>query len=319
MMVVGFLMAVYVIRRLSRDITPDPNMITNAALYSLMAGVTGARIFYVVHYWSNFSGEPFWKVFAIWQGGLELLGGVLLAIIVIVAYLRYHGLPVRKYLDVLAVGLMIALCFGRVGCFMRGCCFGKPSSSPIAVTFPYGSHAHLSQIYPDDKRQRTNAYIKLTDDFFNQIEIDGKYYVELKPYDELSDGQKQMVKDKKCGPLPVHPTQLYTALMAIAAGGLLWRFRKRGLIYQSLCSENDAAKCAKKYFTKPGTTFGLMFVIYGSARFALEFVRDDNPIEFTGLTVSQNMSVVLVIIGAGLMVLFEKMPQKYLGTQNGNI
>ncbi len=48
MMVIGFLSAVYLIRRLSRDITPDPQLITNAALYSLIAGVLGSRLFFVI-------------------------------------------------------------------------------------------------------------------------------------------------------------------------------------------------------------------------------------------------------------------------------
>ena len=54
MMVIGFISAVYLIRRLSRNITTDPQMITNAALYSLIAGVVGARLFYIIHYFDNF-------------------------------------------------------------------------------------------------------------------------------------------------------------------------------------------------------------------------------------------------------------------------
>ena len=53
MMVIGFILAISLIRRLSRNITPDPQMITNAALYSLIAGVVGSRIFYVIHYFNN--------------------------------------------------------------------------------------------------------------------------------------------------------------------------------------------------------------------------------------------------------------------------
>src|SRR5208337_5491811 len=89
MLVIGFLMAVHVVRRLSRNITPDPNMITNASLYSLVAGVVGARLFYVLHHFDSFAGN-LTSVFAIWEGGLELLGGVIGAITVIVLYLRYH-------------------------------------------------------------------------------------------------------------------------------------------------------------------------------------------------------------------------------------
>ena len=87
MMVVGFLAAVSLIRCLSRDITPDPQYITNAALYSLIAGVAGARLFYVLHHFDQFR-DNLLSVFAIWQGGLELLGGVISAITVIIIYLR---------------------------------------------------------------------------------------------------------------------------------------------------------------------------------------------------------------------------------------
>ena len=79
MLVIGFLLAVHVIRRLSRNITPDPQMITNASLYSLVAGVIGSRIFYILHHFDNFK-DNLKSVFKIWQGGLELLGGVIGAI-----------------------------------------------------------------------------------------------------------------------------------------------------------------------------------------------------------------------------------------------
>ena len=54
MIVIGFLVAVSLIRRLSRDITPNSQSITNAALYALIGGVAGARLFYVVHYFDQF-------------------------------------------------------------------------------------------------------------------------------------------------------------------------------------------------------------------------------------------------------------------------
>ena len=49
-----------------------------------------------------------------------------------------------------------------------------------------------------------------------------------------------------------------------------------------------------------------MFIIYGIARFFLEFVRDDNPFEFDGITISQNIGIGIILLGAVLMVVFEK-------------
>ena len=105
MMVCGFIAAIYIIRKLSRDMGENSEHITTAALYSLMAGVAGARIFYVIHYWQDFRGRAIISAFAVWDGGLELLGGVLLAVLVIGVYLRVNKLPVRRYLDILGVGL----------------------------------------------------------------------------------------------------------------------------------------------------------------------------------------------------------------------
>ena len=78
MIVIGFLACIYVIKRLSRPLKTDPQLVSNAALYALIAGLIGARLFYVIHYFDKFKGNLL-SIFAIWQGGLELLGGFIFA------------------------------------------------------------------------------------------------------------------------------------------------------------------------------------------------------------------------------------------------
>ncbi len=300
MMVIGFLAAVSLIRRLSRNITPDPQLITNAALYSLIGGVVGARLFYVIHYFEHFKEDPV-SVFAIWQGGLELLGGVLLAITVIFFYLLYHKLPVRHYLDILAIGLMLALAFGRIGCFLNGCCFGKPTELPWAVCFPYNSIAYLSQVNPDLERNRSAPQLELPREYLSYIDKDGNWHP--KPYEELTDQQKIEVTTGKYRCLPVHPTQLYTSAGAAVLCLILYFFWRR--------SQNaGSSKTAGKIFTQPGSTFALMFVLYGLARFLIEFLRDDNPFEFDSLTISQIIGITMVIFGAVLMLILQIMKPK---------
>lgn len=298
MMVIGFLAAVSLIRRLSRDITPDPQLITNAALYSLIAGVVGARLFFVIHHFDRFQRNLF-SVFAIWKGGLELLGGFLLAITVIILYLWRRRLPVRRYLDILAVGLMLALALGRIGCFLNGCCFGRPTNLPWGVRFPYGSYAYNSQVLPDSERNRAEPHLKLPDEFFRYVKEGGLWYPELKPYEELTDGQKEMVENGPYRCLPVHPTQLYSSANGALLCLILYLFWRRS---------QNAMRAGKgeKLFTEPGCTFGLMFVLYGITRFFIEFVRDDNPFEFDSLTVSQNISIALIVLGAVLLIIFHK-------------
>jgi len=308
MMVIGFLLAVSLIRHLSRDITPDPQLITNAALYSLIGGVVGARLFYVVHYWEHFKDN--WpSVFAIWQGGLEILGGVILAVTIIFLYLCYHKLPIRRYLDILAIGLLLALVFGRIGCFINGCCFGKPTNLPWAVRFPYGSHAYHSQVNADLARNRPEPQLQLPPEYFSHVDANGLSY--LKPYEDLTQEQKAEVTKGKYRCLPVHPTQLYSSAMGGILCLILYLLWRR--------SYNPAgSKSHSKLFAKPGQIFSLMFILYGISRFFIEFLRDDNPFEYSwwaiykGGTVSQNLGIYMVIFGLVLMIIFQRMKSKAL-------
>jgi len=298
MMVLGFLSAMFVIRRLSRGMGENAEHITTAALYSLIYGVVGARIFYIVHYWRQFRGRGLSEIFAVWNGGLELLGGVVLAILVIAVYLRAKKLPVRRYLDILAIGLMLALAVGRLGCFLNGCCFGRPTTCAIGVRFPYNSPAYQSQTAPDFSRNRAEPYLKLPGDYF----ADGY----LKPYKALTDEQKQQITKGEYRCLPVHPTELYSSGLALVVCLLLYLFWHwgRGL---------EKQKRTPPAVTKSGSTFALMFVLYSICRFFLEFIRDDNPFGANGLTVSQNLGVAMFIFGFVLLGVFAKMkPEKPL-------
>jgi phosphatidylglycerol:prolipoprotein diacylglycerol transferase len=301
MIVIGFLLAVWLIRYLSRDITPNPQMITNAALYSLIAGVTGARVFYVLHYFDRFKDDVL-SIFFIWDGGFELLGGVILAIFVIFIYLYYHKLPIRQYLDILAIALLLALAVGRIGCFLAGCCYGKPAGVLWAVRFPYGSYAYYSQIESDPKRNRAEPYFKLPEDFFGYT--DGP----LKPFNDLTEEQKKYLVDKDIKrSLPVHPTQLYSSAAAATNSFLLYLFWRR--------SQKAQKAGRRRLLTNPGSTFALMFILYGFVRFFIEFLRDDNPFEYSwwaiykGGTISQNLCIYLFIFGWVLMIIFQKMKQ----------
>ena len=313
LMVTGFLSAVFLMRRLAVTIGENPDHITNVALYSLISGVVGARIFYVWHHFDLFRGDPWWSVFAVWRGGLEFLGGFLCGIVLVIIYLIRQKLSVKRYMDLLAVGLMLALAFGRLGCFMgRGCCYGKPTDVSWGVQFPYGSDPYRSQIYPDYARNRPEARIDLPAEYFGFAGEDGqswyaadeagKYNAYLKPPGLLTERQAREVSEGKYQCLPVHPTQLYSsanALFLCLVFYLFWR------------------KFAKIY---PGTTLGLLLILYGLTRFVLESVRDDNPYEHAwwaihdGWTISQNIGIYLAIVGLILMiVLFSRKPVRLSG------
>jgi phosphatidylglycerol:prolipoprotein diacylglycerol transferase len=308
MIVIGIIATIFVLRRLSGRIgAPQVNKdkITNGALYALIAGVIGSRIFYVIHHFDSFRGNLM-SVFAIWQGGLELLGGIIPAIIIVLAYLFYLKVPVRRYLDIIAISLMLTLAFGRIGCFLNGCCFGKPGSVPWAVRFPYGSLPYQSQVFPDLARNREKPHLVLPDEYYGSLDADGKwvqarpemkYHEYLKPRELLTPAEVTAVTSGPYRCLPVHPTQLYESFngfLIFIILYLFWRYAGYG----------KDGKMPNVQGGKPGCTFALMFILYGPARIIVEFLRDDNPFEIDGLTISQLISIGLIVLGVVLLAVF---------------
>ena len=302
MMVIGFLMGFFLIGKLGRNIVSNPQLITNLALYCLIAGVVGARVFYVFHHFGQLQ-KPWASMFAVWQGGLEFYGGVIFAIPVIVLYSRYHKLPIRRCLDIMAIALMLGLSFGRLGCFLNGCGFGKPTELPWAIRFPYDSFAYFSQINPNPERNRPGPRLKLPrDEYSSYMNTNGRLYP--KSFEELTEEQKFEVTKGKYRSLHIHPTQLYSSANAALLCLLLYLFRRRS--QRAADSENK-----RMLLTRPGHTFALAFILYGITRFLLEYMRDDNPFEYAwwavykGGTVSQNLSIYLVVLGVVLMAVFQ--------------
>jgi phosphatidylglycerol:prolipoprotein diacylglycerol transferase len=292
MMVLGFLAASFLMQRLSKRDGLDPAVITNAALYSLIAGVIGARIFFVLHHAREFKGE-FLKVFEIWNGGLEFLGGVILAIAFLCVYLKRAKVPIRRTLDIMAMGLMLALAFGRMGCILNGCCWGKPTELPWGIEFPYGSFAYTSQINANPERGRETPHLDIPhQEYCYHSEFDDVWYP--RPIEELTDAQKEEVTHGQYQCLPVHPSQAYASLSALLISGVLYGLWRRSR------TKPDTL------FGRSGMGFGLMFVLYGLARFLLELTRDDNPFEWAFLTVSQIIGIGMMAAGAILMVVFAR-------------
>jgi len=297
MLVVGFIAGFILVLYLCRNIAVYSQMLINASIVSLLSGFFGARIFYVVHHFDRYWNDLV-RVFAVWEGGFELLGGGIVAVTLLFLYMLYHRLPVRHYLDILAIGLMLLLAFSRVGCFLNGGCFGKPTSFPLAVRFPYDSLVYRSQVNPNFGRNRPEPYLELPADYFSRVDEDGHFCP--KQMAALKAEQVYQVTSGEYRCLAVHPTQLYSSV----AGGLLclvlYLFRRRAL-------KGTSSKLPVGSFTKPGQTFALMLILYGIFRFGIEFLRDDSPFKFYGLTLSQNICLGMIFLGLLLMGLFQIM------------
>ena len=155
-MAVAFLFGTWLAVREARRLRLDEDRVVTVILVALVCGVLGARALYVLEHVSEFRGQ--WaSVLALWKmSGLTLYGGLVAGTFAGLVAARRQGLPMWTTADAVAPSLAIGTALGRVGCFLNGCCSGRPTRLPWGVVFPPDSIAwyefgnarlHPSQLY----------------------------------------------------------------------------------------------------------------------------------------------------------------------------
>jgi len=184
LLIIGFAVATIVASRMAKRQGLDHEVIIDLALLSLITGVLGGRILHVFadgYFWDyvHLCTDPdkvIWRAvdtigechrlegrwdsegalchaierdcFAwaqFWNGGLAYYGGLVVATITGIAFLRRERFPVGKGIDIVGAVLPLGIFFGRLGCFFGGCCFGLPTEPPLGLVFPAGSAASYEQ------------------------------------------------------------------------------------------------------------------------------------------------------------------------------
>mgnify|MGYP005839973797 CR=1 FL=1 len=139
----GVLVAAWELRRRGLD----GSVMYTVGAVAAISGVFGARLFYVLGHLDQFSGR--WgSVFDLNMRGLVYYGGLFVAVPACVLTVRRLKVPTGAVADAVGLAMPLSLAVARVGCFLNGCCGGKPSGLPWAVTFPGSNVAvHPTQLY----------------------------------------------------------------------------------------------------------------------------------------------------------------------------
>ena len=207
--------------------------ILDAGPWLIVGSIVGARALYVISYWKeDFADKPFTKIFMIREGGLVFYGGLIGAVLAVLIYLRLKKLPVWKFADALAPSISLGHVFGRLGCLMNGCCYGRPTDLPWAIHFPKdhptgGVGLHPTQIY---EALLNLALYGVLAWLYRRKKFDGQVFgIYLVSYAIL----RSMVESLR-GDYPVHyfggmitPGQLVSVGILVAGAILLWLLPRR--------------------------------------------------------------------------------------------
>lgn len=187
MMALAFLAGYRVLRSEVQRLDGNPDLAADMLMGALIGGIIGAKIYYVLLYWDRTALDPFGMLFT--RSGLVWYGGFIGGLLGVIWVVRRAGESVPRAADIAAPALALGYAIGRLGCFLVGDDYGKPTDSWVGLAFPQG-------VPPT-----TAGNLR-------------RFGVDIPP--NVSDGEL----------LRVHPTQLYETGMSLLIFFILWRLRK---------------------------------------------------------------------------------------------
>jgi phosphatidylglycerol:prolipoprotein diacylglycerol transferase len=194
-------------------------------------------------------------------------------------YWLLRRFPLGPTLDAVAPALALGIALGRVGCLLNGCCYGDICEEGWGVQFPPGSPAWFNQV--------TDEYNRPTD----------RLIAGVTPAMVIEARQGRVPQDAPWS-RPVHPTQLYSAVDACILMILLLAFfplRRRD-----------------------GQVMALLMIAYPITRFLIEYLRNDEGAFFASLTISQNISVLILLAGLAYWYRLWRWPAERYADRSGS-
>jgi phosphatidylglycerol---prolipoprotein diacylglyceryl transferase len=136
LLALGIILGLYVSANAARKEGIDASRVYDLGLYLALSALAGAKLLLIVTDLDYYIKNPSQIIsLETLRAGGVFYGGFLAAVAVGLIYMRHHRLPMWKMTDIFSPGIALGQAIGRMGCFSAGCCYGKPSSSPFAVTF----------------------------------------------------------------------------------------------------------------------------------------------------------------------------------------
>jgi phosphatidylglycerol:prolipoprotein diacylglycerol transferase len=332
MLFVAFVLCTWLACRLAAREGIPPQRIQDLAIWLFVGGIAGARVTFMIQY-----QVPPWDFYKIWEGGLVVYGavpgGIIGYCLAYIFQLRQYGVSNWKMADIIAPCFALGLCLGRFGCLFNGCCYGNVACPDCpAVSFPLSApprYAMVEKGYqtaagftlhpraPDDKAvvelvephspawnaglrpgdtitKVNGRTVDIADDLDRLFRVQdwprGKNDVVL-TVEHGGHGPARTLPAFTPWTIRLHPTQLYESISMALLFALLmayYPFRRHD-----------------------GELMVLFMIGYAAHRFLDEILRvDTDPVAFH-MTLSQNISVLVLAAAFVLALILWRKPALY--------
>lgn len=133
---IGFFAGMTYITKYSNNIPVKKDQMYDFLFYLIVISIVGARLLYVLVNIDSFIQHPL-DVIKVWQGGLVFYGGFIAAVLYALIYCKYKKISIKRLADVFAPALALGHSFGRIGCLLSGCCYGRETHCLVSINNRY--------------------------------------------------------------------------------------------------------------------------------------------------------------------------------------
>ncbi len=272
MYAIAFLLGMYIAKKLGEKRNIEKGLIEDFAFFAMISGLIGGRLYYVIFtFKDNYLGQAWWKIFAVWEGGMAIHGGIIGGLIGCIVFAKLKKLKILDLTDIAVIPLILGQAIGRIGNFMNGEIHGVPVFTPWRIIFS-----------------------------------NGKFYSWWEKYQNLSQTEQLKFKDlvpwgiefKQGTPAgnefpgyELHPAMLYEMVLNFAAFWiLLYLFQKRSNI-------------------KRGYISAFYLIMYSIIRIFVSFFRAED-IMFLGFRLPHVVGIITILATMLMLGILSKMYKK---------
>jgi phosphatidylglycerol:prolipoprotein diacylglycerol transferase len=130
----AYLLGLQFARKRATDRGLDGGQVLDLGIYIIISALIGAKLLLLVTDFRTFRADPA-ELLTLMRSGGVFYGGLIMAVAVALWFIRRVGLPLWTTCDVFAPGIALGHVIGRFGCLFAGCCYGRPTTVPWAITF----------------------------------------------------------------------------------------------------------------------------------------------------------------------------------------
>lgn len=138
MIAAGILVCIFMGMQRAGKKSMNEEAVLDIAIIGVLCGFLGAKLLYVIVEFKSFLINP---ADVLGSEGFVVYGGIIAGVCSAIFYCRRKKLVFLEYFDLLSPSIAVAQGFGRIGCFLAGCCYGRETDSFLGVIFPEGSFA----------------------------------------------------------------------------------------------------------------------------------------------------------------------------------